>query len=76
MPAPGFTGKPLVGAFAGEHALAAFVGVARSIGFGGGSPNVLYDNVTVTVVPEPGSYALLLAGLGVVGLLGGRRRQR
>lgn len=27
MAAPGFTGKPLLGAFAGEHALAAFAGV-------------------------------------------------
>jgi len=27
MAAPGFTGKPLVGAFAGEQALAALAGV-------------------------------------------------
>lgn len=52
-----------------------FAGVAQSISFGGGSPNVLFDDITVTVVPEPGTYALLLAGLGVVGLLGQRRRQ-
>jgi len=52
-----------------------FAGVAQSISFGGGSPNVLFDDITVTVVPEPGTCALLLAGLGVVGLLGKRRRQ-
>ena len=31
-------------------------------------------NVSVSAVPEPGGYALLLAGLGVVGLLARRRR--
>ncbi len=30
--------------------------------------------LTVTAVPEPGTYALLLAGLGVVGFLARRRR--
>ncbi len=52
-----------------------FAGVARSISFAGGTPNVLFDNISVTVVPEPGTYALLLAGLGVVGFLVSRRRQ-
>lgn len=51
-----------------------FIGTARSVGFGGGSPKVLFDNVTITAVPEPGTYAMLLAGLGVVGLLARRRR--
>ena len=33
------------------------------------------DNVTLaTVVPEPGTYALMLAGLGVVGFMARRRR--
>ena len=31
---------------------------------------------TVTPVPEPQTYALMLAGLGAVGLLVQRRRQR
>jgi PEP-CTERM motif len=51
-----------------------FAGVAQSISFGGGTPNVLFDDITITVVPEPGTYAMLLAGLGVVSLLV-RRRQ-
>ena len=51
-----------------------FAGVAKSISFGGGTPNVLFDDVTITAVPEPGTYAMLLAGLGVVILLA-RRRQ-
>lgn len=31
---------------------------------------------TVTAVPEPGTVALMLAGLGLVGFVGARRRQR
>lgn len=34
------------------------------------------DLVTVTAVPEPGTYAMLLAGLGVVGFVARRRQQR
>jgi hypothetical protein len=51
-----------------------FAGTAKSVSFGGGSPNVLFDNITITAVPEPGTYAMLLAGLGVLGLLAARRR--
>lgn len=32
--------------------------------------------LTISAVPEPGGYALLLAGLGVVGAVGFRRRQQ
>lgn len=52
-----------------------FVGTARSISFGGGTPNVLFDNITISVVPEPGTYAMLLAGLGALSLVARRRRQ-
>jgi hypothetical protein len=32
------------------------------------------DNLSLTAVPEPGTYALMLAGLGVVGFLARRRK--
>jgi hypothetical protein len=35
----------------------------------------LANVTTVPAIPEPSTYALLLAGLGVVGFLGRRRRQ-
>jgi len=44
----------------------------------GGSNNsgVVLDNVSVTVVPEPESYAMLLAGLGLMGAIARRRTAR
>ncbi len=40
--------------------------------------NLAFDNITlsaVSPVPEPGTYAMLLAGLGLVGAMARRRRQ-
>lgn len=34
------------------------------------------DNISVTAVPEPGALALMLAGLGIVGGLVAKRRDR
>ncbi|MDN3922123.1 PEP-CTERM sorting domain-containing protein [Roseateles violae] len=39
------------------------------------SSGAYQDLLTASAVPEPESYALLLAGLGVVGFVAGRRRQ-
>lgn len=59
----------------------AFSGVAKSIDFGGTADQVGYDNITfgsinpnVPAVPEPGSYAMMVAGL--VGLRLAARRRR
>lgn len=52
----------------------AFAGIGRSVSLGGGAPNVLYDNIAIAPVPEPETYALMLAGLAVIA--GVRRRSR
>ncbi len=61
-----------------------FAGTARSIDFGGTVNQVGFDNITfgsvdpnlptVPAIPEPSTYALLLAGLGATTLFARRRR--
>ena len=43
---------------------------------GGDNVGMLLDNVSVAAVPEPGSWALLAAGLGLMGLASRRRLSR
>jgi hypothetical protein len=43
-------------------------------GQGQALPTLSFDVVSVTAVPEPESYAMLLAGLGVIGAIARRRR--
>lgn len=43
-------------------------------GVGDAGSSAYTGSISVTVVPEPETYALMLAGLGVVGLLARRRR--
>jgi len=62
-----FTGNVDLGAF-GTHRLT-FEAANASDSFGGS-----LDNVSVTAVPEPETYALMLAGLGVLGAVVRRRR--
>ena len=41
---------------------------------GGDNVGALLDNVTVTAVPEPESYAMIMAGLGLMGFIVRRRK--
>ena len=43
---------------------------------GGDNVGALLDNVSVTAVPEPETYAMLLAGLGAIGFMRRRRLAR
>jgi len=40
-----------------------------------GQASGIIDNIVLTAIPEPGTYALLLAGLGLMGFVATRRRQ-
>ncbi|HQM87597.1 MAG TPA: PEPxxWA-CTERM sorting domain-containing protein, partial [Methylotenera sp.] len=57
-----------------------FNGIAKSVNFGGTANRVGFDNITfgsstpVTSVPEPETYAMLLAGLGLIGFSVRRRK--
>ena len=55
-----------------------FTGVGHSFSFTGAGRNIVVDDITFTVapVPEPETYALLLGGLGLLGLTARRRKVR
>ncbi len=52
-----------------------FAGMAHSVSFSGNAGAVLYDDITVTTVPEPSTYVLLAIGLIAVGVAKRRSRQ-
>lgn len=43
-------------------------------GIGDGGSSVFADNFTITAIPEPETYAMLLAGLGLLGFTARRRK--
>jgi hypothetical protein len=45
-------------------------------GLPGMTSGMTLDNVSVSAVPEPETYAMLVAGLGMLGFMGRRRQQR
>jgi hypothetical protein len=55
-----------------QHIVLNFSGVDSVHIVSGG--NTLIDDITVNAVPEPETYAMLLAGLGLMGLLSRKRR--
>jgi hypothetical protein len=51
-----------------------FAGTAHSVAFSGNANSIAFDNITITAVPEPETYAMMMAGLLAIGFLA-RRRQ-
>jgi hypothetical protein len=50
-------------------------GVFDQVRFSTGNIAFEFDNLAVAAVPEPGEWAMMMAGLGVVSLIARRRRQ-
>lgn len=64
----------LVGTCAVDHTFSDFGSIWAS-GPGGGPFTFRVDSLTIAAVPEPETYALMLAGLGLVGCVAKRRKQ-
>ena len=57
-----------------EQSTVAFSGTAKSISFDGAAGHTAFDNVSITPVPEPTTYALMMLGLAGIGMVARRRR--
>lgn len=57
-----------------------FAGTAKSISFGGVANQIVFDDITFGsdipggVIPEPGTWAMMIAGFGLVGFAARRRK--
>lgn len=58
-----------------QNVSVSFNGTAHSLVFASNGGNIAYDNISISAVPEPETYLLLVAGLFTVGFVARRRRQ-
>ena len=69
----------IVGTGTWQNFATSFVGTGSGVTFaitetvGGNSGGVVLDNVSVTAIPEPATWALMIAGFGMVGFAARRR---
>lgn len=71
---PGYDAYIAIPVLAGVHYVA--VSGFADFGFGGGGSADYVYSLEVSAVPEPETYAMMLAGLGVLGFLARRRRRQ
>ena len=78
--AAGWRNDGLSGTFANESqirgVLANLTGLFIRGDYFSGIEHVALDNVSITPVPEPETYAMMLAGLGLLGVVARRRKQK
>lgn len=58
-----------------EQSTVTFSGTGKSISFDGAAGHTAFDNVSITPVPEPTTYALMMLGLTGIGMVARRRRR-
>ena len=57
-----------------EQSTVTFSGTGKSISFDGSAGHTAFDNVAITPVPEPTTYALMMLGLAGIGMVARGRR--